>query len=249
MDTQEPVYQVVAPELGWRWIKDGASLVFKQPGIWIGTSLIMMIILGVLGRIPIVSWASPVLATLLFGGLMVGCARQSRGGDLELEDLFVGFREPHMQPLLMLGAAMLLLRLACYAVLWVLAMVMGVGTVLSLMMGNPLALLSSGLVLLVWVVVAVTLLSALSLAFMFAPALSALGGVPAATALRASFQAALANCKPLTLYGVIGAALLILAAMTVLGLLVAVPIAIASTYLAYRDIFASQPDLIPAIDE
>jgi len=76
------------------------------------------------------------------------------------------------------------------------------------------------------------------MAFWFAPILIAVHNLPPVDAMKASFVACLKNVLPFLVYGVIGMALAVVAAIPFfLGLIVLVPVLVASIYTSYRDIF------------
>ena len=78
----------------------------------------------------------------------------------------------------------------------------------------------------------------LVMAYWFAPALVALDGFSAVTAMKLSFQGCWKNLLPFLVYGGLGL-LLVLAGMLplLLGLLVVLPMLIASLYVSYRDVY------------
>jgi uncharacterized membrane protein len=82
------------------------------------------------------------------------------------------------------------------------------------------------------------LLLPLIMAIWFAPALVMLGGANPGAALKASFAGCLRNLIPMLIYGAIGIVLAIIASIPfALGWLVLAPVALASIYASYCDIF------------
>src|SRR5690349_16376225 len=79
---------------GAKWIADAWTLFKRSPGTWVGITLIVLVITGVLGylRVPGVI-ASLLLAPVFSGGLMIGCKALDEGGALKVQHLFAGFRE------------------------------------------------------------------------------------------------------------------------------------------------------------
>jgi uncharacterized membrane protein len=96
---------------------------------------------------------------------------------------------------------------------------------------------STGLLVAVVALTAVLLLP-LSMAWYFAPALIAIDEQGPMAAIGSSLMGCLRNALPLLTYGLIFIVLAILATIPIgLGWLVLLPVAITSTYAAYRDIF------------
>jgi uncharacterized membrane protein len=92
--------------------------------------------------------------------------------------------------------------------------------------------------MLVPILIGVTLITMLIMAYWFAPALVAIESVSAVTAMALSFKACLKNMLPFLVYGLAATALVILGTLPVfLGLLVVLPMITASIYTGYRDIF------------
>ncbi len=78
----------------------------------------------------------------------------------------------------------------------------------------------------------------LYMALWFAPALVALRGTAPVDAIKQSFFGCLKNVVPFLIYGIIMMVLSIVATIPLgLGWLVLGPVAIASVYVAYRDIY------------
>ena len=98
--------------------------------------------------------------------------------------------------------------------------------------------MASAVMILVGILVMLALLVPLFAAYWFAPALVMMHGMAPMEAMKESFYACSRNFVPFLVYGfvmTIGAVLAVLPFG--LGFLVWVPVAIASTYVAYREIF------------
>ena len=86
--------RTVAAGRGWDWIVEAFALFRKQPGIWILTAVALAVLFIVIGMIPrLGSFATALLFPIFAGGLMLGCKDLDRGGALEIEHLFAGFRQ------------------------------------------------------------------------------------------------------------------------------------------------------------
>lgn len=221
---------------GWAWIADGFGLFKKAPGIWIALVVILFVILLILAFIPLLgALASFLLMPALVGGLILGCRALQGGGELELGHLFAGFEKAHLGNLIFLGA----LTIAG----WVIVMlpviaIVGAGAILAVMRGDAAGVAAmGGSILLAWLV-ALALSIPIYMALWFAPALVVLRGMAPMAAVKESFLACLRNILPFLVYGIVLLVLGIVAAIPLgLGWLVLGPVAIASVYVAYRDIF------------
>jgi uncharacterized membrane protein len=97
--------------------------------------------------------------------------------------------------------------------------------------------------LLVGIVFAVLLVTVpLAMAMAFAPALVALNGMGAVEAMLLSLKACARNFLPLVILAVVAVVVAIIAALPLgLGLIVAMPVFLATNFVAYREIFYDQP--------
>jgi len=220
---------------GWTWIADGFGLFKKAPGMWIALVIVLFEILVVLAFIPLLGLVATFLLMPLFlGGLMLGCRALQGGGELELGHLFAGFKE-HTGNLIVLGA----LSIAG----WIIVMlpviaIVGAGAIFGMMRGDAAgAAAMGGSFVLAWLV-AMALSIPIYMALWFAPALVVLRGLAPVAAVKESFFGCLKNVVPFLIYGIVLLVLGIVAAIPLgLGWLVLGPVAIASIYVAYRDIY------------
>jgi len=220
---------------GWTWIADGFGLFKKAPGMWIALVIVLFVILLVLAFIPLLgAVATFLLMPLFLGGLMLGCRALQGGGELELGHLFAGFKE-HTGNLIVLGA----LSIAG----WIIVMlpviaIVGAGAIFGMMRGDAAgAAAMGGSFVLAWLV-AMALSIPIYMALWFAPALLVLRGLAPVAAVKESFFGCLKNVVPFLIYGIVLLVLGIVAAIPLgLGWLVLGPVAVASIYVAYRDIY------------
>jgi len=220
---------------GWTWIADGFGLFKKAPGMWIALVIVLFVILVVLAFIPLLGLVATFLLMPLFlGGLMLGCRALQGGGELELGHLFAGFKE-HTGNLIVLSA----LSIAG----WIIVMlpviaIVGAGAIFGMMRGDAAgAAAMGGSFVLAWLV-AMALSIPIYMALWFAPALVVLRGLAPVAAVKESFVGCLKNIVPFLIYSIVLLVLGIVAAIPLgLGWLVLGPVAIASIYVAYRDIY------------
>lgn len=222
---------------GWRWWSEGWSLFTAAPLTWIAIIVTSVVIMAVTGIIPVVGMiAGVVLTPILYAGLMLGAHAVGTGWPLEFGHLFSGFRQ-RVGSLVAVGVLTTLL-----SVVAILIVALFFGTSLMSMMAlaklDPSILARSTGLLVAVVALTAVLLLPLSMAWYFAPALIAIDEQGPMAAIGSSLMGCLRNALPLLSYGLIFIVLAILATLPIgLGWLVLLPVAITSTYAAYRDIF------------
>lgn len=232
----------VAADRGWAWIVEAFQLVRKQLGMWVLLMLAYLVLYFLLEIVPLLgTLASNALAPVFGGGLMLAAHKTSRGEELELADLFSGFKA-NFGNLLVLGLAYVLL----------LGVLMVLIALLALLTGTPLHGLISAqgltagahpslLFLLLAGLVGGSVFLVASLCFWLAPALVVLNGAAPLPALKLSLCAGLKNWLPLTVCGVMLMILLLLAMLPLfLGLLLWMPVAQVAGYIAWREVFGTQ---------
>ena len=222
---------------GTAWIGDGWSLFREATGLWIGISVVFLIILMGLSMIPFVGQiANYFVGPLVGAGLMLGCQSLDRGEGLRFDHLFAGFQKNAGQ-LLLIG----LIYLGCMIVFLVIAMAMVGTSIASVFISGqiPAGVTMSSILLVVLFMLLFSI--PLSMSVWFAPALVALNDLSAIEAMKRSFRGCLGNILPFLIYGVVMFVLFIIAAIPMgLGLLFLMPTMICSTYIAYREIFLAQ---------
>jgi hypothetical protein len=223
---------------GWTWIADGFGLFKKAPGMWIALVIVLFVILIVLSFLNLIFFLGTIATLLLMpvfvGGMMLGCRALQGGGELELGHLFAGFKT-HTANLVVLGA------LAIGG--WIIVMlpviaIVGAGAIFGAMRGDVAGVTAIGGSFLLAGLVAMALSIPIYMALWFAPALVVLRGLAPVAAVKESFLGCLKNIVPFLIYGLVMLVLGIVAAIPLgLGWLVLGPVAIASVYTAYRDIY------------
>jgi hypothetical protein len=229
---------------GASWWSEAWRLFTPAVWVWVLIVVIMIVISVVLGVIPFVGHlASQVLYPVFFGGLMLGCRAIDRGQPLSVAHLFAGFSE-RAGPLFVLGLLYTGIAIAiALTVAGILLVFFGAAVFAQLLsVGDPFAAsaLVGGALLVVMVGALLFLLLFLPLvmAVWFAPALVVLRGLDPWEAMKQSFAGCLHNIVPFLVYGVIGMVLAVLATIPfALGWFVVGPLAIASVYTGYCDIY------------
>jgi uncharacterized membrane protein len=229
----------LAAGAGWDWIVEGWSLFTKAPLMWILSLLVIFVVAVVVSLVPIVGQlAFQLLQGVLAAGFMVACRSLEKGGEFEIEHLATGFSRRFV-PLLVVG---LIFLLGWVAIFLVFMLFVGVGMVGAFMAGDPenaaRAIMASMGSIVLGTLVMLALMVPLVAAYWFAPALVMMHDMKPVAAMKESFFACFRNFVPFLVYGLvmmIGAFIAILPFG--LGMLVWIPVAIASTYVAYRQIF------------
>ena len=222
---------------GWTWIAQAWEIFKRQPGMWIAIVVVLFVISIVAAFIPVVgSIAMMVLFPVFTGGLMLGCRALAEGGRLEFGHLFAGFRE-RVGPLAAVGAIYLV---ATMVIALVVGVVTGVGMFTMMTGPSPEAADAVGALagILLASLVMMGLMIPILMAVWFAAPLVVFHERGALDAMKESFAGCLKNIVPFLVYGVIFLLLAILASIPLaLGWLVLGPVAAASIYTAYRDIY------------
>jgi len=223
---------------GVNWIGTAWSEHFKlNPLAWIGAFFIFAILSIAVQLIPLLGMlVATLFSPVLTAGMMLGAKAQDEGDDFTIGHLFSGFRESTGQ-LVLVG----LFYLIGTIVVFMIAGIMMGGSAAMLGMGDPAAaeaMAQNPSVMLLPALVMMMLFIPLLMAYWFAPALVAIDGLSALAAMKLSFIGCIRNVVPFLLYGIVMFVLTIIASIPLLlGLLVLLPVMIASMYTAYRDIY------------
>jgi uncharacterized membrane protein len=227
---------------GVEWIAAGWKLFARAPLMWIVSLLIIFVIAIVVNLVPIIgTLAFQALQPVFGAGFVVACRSLETGGEFEIEHVFAGFKR-NFANLIVVG---LIFMAGWIALLLVFAAFAGFGIVMAFITGNANdvlpAALASGMSILLGTLVMLFLMVPLVMAYWFAPALVMLHDVTPIAAMKQSFRGCLRNIVPFLLYGIVMLVLCMIAAIPFgLGMLVWFPVAIASTYAAYRSIYTDE---------
>jgi uncharacterized membrane protein len=165
---------------------------------------------------------------------MLGCHAAAHGDELEVGHIFAGFRN-HAGNLAVIG----LLSIVAWIIVFIpVILVIGAGAFFGTISGDPQALAAIGPGVAIAWLVALGLAVPVYMALWFAPALVVLRELPPIQALKQSFRGCLKNVIPFLVYGLVAMVLTVLSAIPFgLGLLVMMPVIMASVYVAYGEIF------------
>jgi uncharacterized membrane protein len=225
---------------GWRWLSDGFQLFKRNPVAWIGALVVWVALSMALSLIPLINLVVSLFSAVIGGGFMLGARAQDEGGDFRVGHLFAGFSN-NFGSLLLLG---LFYLVGMFVIGIVMAFAIGGSVFMAGAAGNPdpaaMQSVMTGPGVLIPVLIGVVLITALIMAYWFAPALVALEGVSPLSAMALSFKACMKNVLPFLVYGIAAMGLVLVGMLPfLLGLLVVIPMITASIYTGYRDIFYS----------
>jgi uncharacterized membrane protein len=215
------------------WIGCGWRIFMKKPGMWIVFSLVfflMSLLMALPSVIPVLGdLVTVLLNAVLYGGLFYTVYKVDSTGELEIGNLFEGFRN-HFGALLGIGGVSIL------------AIVLAVVLMLPLIMARE----PSGFAILLFVLALVGMFIAY-MGLMFATILVVLNHLKVWVAVKTSFRGTFKNIFPVLVYSLMATVLMLLLVVLTLGfgLLVAVPIFAGAQYCMYRSIFAAEPVSAP----
>jgi hypothetical protein len=221
---------------GAAWLREGFGLFRGKPLTWIGLGVGWMVITFGLILVPFVGGVvANLLQPVFFASFALTAAKQRAGEPLDSSDLFSGFRRP-LKQLAIIGAILLLAEIAIFALMSLagLPSMGSAGEDVTTMQDYVRALQGKE-----WILFGgLALTAVVKGALWFAPALLAFHEMSAVYAIRWSIYAALSNVSAMVVYGLV---LTIVFAAAILpwgaGLIIAVPVMLASTYAGYRDVF------------
>lgn len=236
----------VAASHGWQWIVQGFALFRKNPLIWMVLFTAYFLLALSAAAIPLLGpLAVTLFAPVFTASFMLACAAVENGEDLDISQLFSGFRHNTTQ-LIAVGG----IYLVGSIVIGGLSMGLGGGAMLG-MLFNPAmhgdaatdAVMAGASGSMMAVFVALALFAPLLMAYWFAPALVIFRDLSAVDAMKLSLLACWRNWAAFLVYGLASLTLMIVAMVPIgLGLLILVPVMTASIYTSYRDIFPPAPE-------
>ncbi len=222
---------------GWGWIYGGFGLFNRGMGVSVGICLFSFVLSMACGMVPGGGLLYQLFGMVFAAGTLAVAHRAHTAGYIAFNDYFEGFRQ-QMGPLVLVAVIyMALIFGVVFLVMLAVMASIGLDHLMHLnevMAADP----TSGLQILLWVLIAIGLIIPVMMAASFAPALVFFHQVAPWTAMKLSFRACLRNFWVLSWCGLLAFLLFLLGTlMLFIGLLVVLPVLEYSTYLAYRDIF------------
>ncbi|HEY6437850.1 MAG TPA: BPSS1780 family membrane protein, partial [Ignavibacteriaceae bacterium] len=176
---------------GIKWISDGWSIFKKNPTTWMGISIGFILIIGILAMIPFVNFFINILVPVFIAGMMMGFKTQEESGTPTFGHLFQGF-SLYRKELITLG----FLYLA--AIIGAVLITMAVGLLMGFSAAGGV-----GSSMIVVFLVAFLLITPLSMAIWYAPALIVFHQVTPMDALKSGCLIAFKNWSAFLFYSLI----------------------------------------------
>jgi uncharacterized membrane protein len=220
---------------GVAWLAESFRLFRRAPLAWIGLCAGWMTITLALILVPLVGGVvANFIQPVFFASFAIAAFKQSAGEPIVMGDLFNGFRR-NVRSLINLGALLLLLQIAIFALMALLGLPMATPSDRNMTVAEYLQVFEGK----EWILAIGFLLTVIVKgALWFAPPLIAFHGMSTLHAIRWSLYAALANIGAMILYGVALMVLFVLGAVPwALGLLLVIPMMAISSYIGYREVF------------
>ena len=224
---------------GPAWLAGGWGHFRRAPMVWMGLSAGWMLITLALVLVPVIGGvAANLLQPVFFASFAIAARKQLAGEAPEMGDLFLGFKRP-LRPLVNLGAILLVAEIGIFFLMSLLGLP-GVGEADEVVTVTDYVRALQGKE---WILlVGLALTAVVKGALWFAPALLAFHDLSTAHAIRWSLFAALSNVGAMLAYGIALTVLFVAGALPWgLGLLVVIPMMVASTYTGYADVFEEPP--------
>src|SRR5574343_186522 len=225
----------VVPCASFDWLRQGWAMCLVNPGIWIGATVLLLVILMAISIVPLFGQIAAHFLVPLFGaGMFRICRRIAQNEEPQIADLFAGFQHQAGQ-LVMVGVffALGIFGIAFLAFLLASGGLLG-GGLTGKVAGFGIAL---GGVMLAGMLVVVLSIPVI-MATWFAPALVYFHDMQPLDAMKASFAAGSKNLLPMVIFGVFLVVALFFAMLPVgMGLLLLLPVFSGAVYASYRDIF------------
>ncbi len=219
------------------WLRQGWALFLGNPGVWIGSTVVLLVMLMAISIVPLFGQvAAHLLAPLFSVGMLKLAKRLAEGEDPHVADLFSGFRSQRSGPLIMVGVlfAAGTFGIAFIAFLLVSGGMIG-GVVTGKVGGIGVALGGAMLAGLLVMVLSIPVI----MATWFAPALVYFHDMTPVEAMKASFAAGAKNWLAMCVFATFLVIALFFAMLPMLlGLLLFLPVFSGAVYASYRDIFA-----------
>jgi hypothetical protein len=220
---------------GVAWLAESFRLFRRAPLAWIGLCAGWMTITLALILVPLIGGVvANFIQPVFFASFAIAAFKQSAGEPIVMGDLFNGFRR-NVRSLINLGALLLLLQIAIFALMALLGLPMSTPSDRNMTVAEYLQVFEGK----EWILAIGFLLTVIVKgALWFAPPLIAFHGMSTMHAIRWSLYAALANIGAMILYGVALMVLFVLGAVPwALGLLLVIPMMAISSYIGYREVF------------
>ncbi len=238
---------------GWTWVKQGFQLLMRNPLLGISSAILCVLSVFLALMLPLIG---PLLAValmpIMLAGFMNICRALEENQKMSPTMILAGFRK-HTSSLVALGAFLMLGMLFASTVM----VAVGGESFAALMEQMHSAEDSQMLMQAIAggdsrvslaVLIGLTLMLLLVVAWQYAPILVFFSGISPWLALRASFVGTLRNIVPYTVYSLIMQVLTMLLGILPfgIGMLLLLPLGLTSLYVSYRNIFPWLDETVPS---
>ncbi|WP_228350929.1 MULTISPECIES: BPSS1780 family membrane protein [Limnobaculum] len=242
-ETFIPGGQAVPAGEGVNWITQAWNFMKPKLGMWVVLGIVLFVILMIVSFIPFLNILTAVIMPIFVGGIIAICEKQRMTGEVDLGLLFSGFQK-NLGSLLGVGAIMFGIMILAIIVMFVVGgsamLAMAVGSQAG---GDPsmaMAGASGGMMFLAFLLMMVIYLVGYALTW-FAPALIVVHNLPLGQAVSMSLSAVKKNIvSGLLFFLVMGIIMFISALPFGLGLLITMPLFLATYYTTYRSLFIAK---------
>jgi hypothetical protein len=183
------------------WLRHGWAMFMGNPGVWVGSSALFVVILIAISNVPYVGLiASHLLLPVFVAGFMQLCRHQADGGEPEIADLFVGFKR-NAGPLVIVGV---IFTIGLFGIAMLAYQLISQGILAGALTGRVagLGVFSIGGLMLAGLLVLVLSVPVI-MATWFAPPLVFFHDMQPIPAMRASFVAGVKNWLPMTIFSML----------------------------------------------
>jgi uncharacterized membrane protein len=225
----------VDPAACFQWLREGWTMFIANPGVWIGSTVLLMVMLLAIAIVPVFGQiAVNLLLPVFAGGLVLMARREASGEQAEIADLFAGFRH-NAGGLVMVGV---FYTAGIFGIAALAALLFSLGVAGAVITGRVAGFtIALGTMMIAGLLVFLLSIPVI-MATWFAPALVFLHDMQPLPAMKLSFAAGMRNWLPMVVFGLIlGVALFFATLPAGLGFLLLIPVFSGAVYASYRDIF------------
>ncbi|GKX63272.1 BPSS1780 family membrane protein [Pragia fontium] len=235
-----PGGQAVPAGEGVNWIGQAWNFMKPKLGMWVLLGVILFVIMMIIQFIPFLNILATLIMPVFIGGIMALCEKQRTTGEFDLGLLFSGFQK-NAGSLIGVGAVMFGVMILSLIVMFVvggsalfaLAMSAETGSDPSMALTGA----STGMMFLAFLLMFVIYMVGYALTW-FAPALIVIHNLTLGQAISMSLSAVKKNILPGLLYFIVLGIVMTISVLPLgLGLLITMPLMLATYYTSYRSLF------------
>lgn len=213
----------------FNWVGAAFEYFGRSAGGWVLFTLVGGVLYFILNLIPIINYINMLFMYVWVGGIWVALKKTLDGENVEVSDLFEGFKQSFGSLVLLSVISVVLSIVACVPIMYYAFGVAGEAGFDPAAMGNVSVPI---------VIFTVLAFVALSMAMVFSPALIVLNNINVIVAMKMSLMGCVKNILPIIIFGILAFIFFMVGGiLLLLGLLIAVPVVSCMTLAAYKQIF------------